>query len=814
MIHLLGEGLLEGRPSQLQSHSQFPEQAQPPTQPTSSIQGSQPSTSPAVTGPATVSSSSSAARRTRANKACTNCARIKCKCIPRAGLGPDGYGCERCHRLGKTCEPSMTVVPSPRRARQTTSTATPRVKPSNSRSARLEAKLNDLVDLLRTSQAISEPGVAAAATAASAAVAAPDHSDDDVDAEGEADADGDDDDDTSPQSAATGGAVSGAASTAPTTLPDADPDTDVDIGFDGPDSTENNNNNPEEDELRPHEREACLRRFTEDMLPLAPFLYIPPDVTARRLQRMYPFLWRCIKAAACIHPAHRVRAAAQARAAIIRQVVSRGERSMDVLLGMLTFVTWVHLSTKDRFHRNFATMVAQMAVCVAWDLGLTMPPLLEPASTAGERFVPVVQIPGIPASMWKAQRTMEERRAVLGVYLVTSVTSQMFRSADGLRWSPYLDQCLAQLSQQSTIPQDATLVRHVKMQLLINQVRYASTNGAGGGGGAGGGHVSTGGGGSMYRSFGSGPTNLPSPYMDSLRQQLDEIVGVVDGQSPAFENFTTHNLYHFAMLAIHESALARQPPPPNPAAGTTASAWVLPDLRRFEIYQRCLTSVQAWLERLFAWPLPCYVCLPSGTYLQMFYVIVCLHKLTTLRDPAWNVEAVRGVVDLFPTIDRILGMCEELRVMLAQANQTGAAGPPSSAGAAGVNHSSNGTPASGGSASASGSIIEQDEHDPILVAIRKFSTLKIIWQNEMLAQDREREEEAAAAAARSAAVSHTATYGGTASVPSSGPILMNGAPPVPTFEAPPPIDFFSGYSLDVLSYFHAVPDAMTDVTWP
>lgn len=643
--------------------------------------------------------------------------------------------------------------------------------------------------------------MAAAATAASAAVAAPDHSDDNVDdaeGEGEADADaeGDDDEDTSPQSAITGGAASGAASTAPTTLPDVDPETDVDIDFDGPDSSTTTEVN---DDLLPHEMEACLRRFTEDMLPLAPFLYIPPDVTARRLHRMYPFLWRCIKAAACVHPAHRVRAASQARAAIIRQVVSRGERSMDVLLGMLTFVTWVHLSTKDRFHRNFATMVAQMAVCVAWDLGLTMPPLLEPASTAGERFVPVVQIPGIPASMWKAQRTMEERRAVLGVYLVTSVTAQMFRSADGLRWSPYLDQCLDQLSRQSTIPQDATLVRHVKMQLLINQVRYASTNGAGGGGG----HVSTGGGGSMYRSFGSGPTNLPSPYMDSLRAQLDEIVGVVDGQSPAFENFTTHNLYHFAMLAIHESALARQPPNTGTNNG---GGWVLPDLRRFEIYQRCLVSVQAWFERLFAWPLPCYVCLPSGTYLQMFYVIVCLHKLTTLRDPAWNVEAVRGVIDLFPTIDRILGMCEELRVMLAQANQeTTAGGHPSS-----HSHSSTNTP--GGSSS--GSIIEQDEHDPILVAIRKFSTLKIIWQNEMLAQDREREEEAAAAAARA----HTATYGGTASVPTSasasGPILMNGAPPVPTFEAPPPIDFFSGYSLDVLSYFHAMPDAMADVTWP
>ncbi|KJR83713.1 uncharacterized protein SPSK_00084 [Sporothrix schenckii 1099-18] len=816
MIHLLSESRssrspgTEGTPQTAQSRASQPQGTQL-TQPPQPPQPTQRAPSPADAG----SGSAAAGRRTRANKACTNCARIKCKCIPRAGLGVDGYGCERCHRLGKTCEPSLTVVPSPRRARPAARSATTaRVKPSNSRSARLEAKLNDLVDLLRTSQAISEPAVAAAL--ATDGGARPNH------AAGPSEDDADGDIDTSPRSNLTG-AASGAASTAPTTAPDPDPGSEADDALDNPDHDAPPETD-DDDDLLPHEAEACLRRFTEEMLPLAPFLYLPPDVTASRVRRMYPFLWRCIKAAASVHPGHRVRAASQARTAIVQRVVSRGERSMDILLGMLTFVSWVHLSTRDRFHRNFATVVAQLSVCVAWDLGLTMPPLLEPAATAGERFVPVVQIPGLPASMWKAQRSMEERRAVLGVYLVTATASQMFRSADGMRWSPYLDQCLAQLAQESTVPQDAILVQHVKMQLLISQVRYASSNGASGGrdgfggGGAGGGdggggHVGAGAGASLYRSFGSGPTSLPGPYMDALRAQLDDIVGLpsVDGTCPAFDNFSTHSLYHFAMLAIHESALARLPARTSTAtSGSGSSAlgsgtWVLPDLHRFEIYQRCLASVQAWLARLFAWPLPCFVCLPNCTYLQLFYVIVCLHKLSTLRDPAWNVEAVRGVVDLFPTLDRILGLCDELRAMLAESLSA----PGHANGAAAKKKKSNGnSSASSTTSSNSPNLIEDEDHDPILVAIRKFSTLKVIWQNEMLAQEREREDEVAAAAVAGTQATSFAMMNGQ---PPGEPI----PPPLPTpFDAPPPIDLFSNYSLDVISYFHAMPEAMYDVTWP
>src|SRR6478609_232065 len=69
-------------------------------------------------------------------RACTACQRAKCKCILRAS----GQDCERCHRLGKPCQPMAT---SRKRVAK---------KSTSSRTAQLEEKLEDLVTILRASQ--------------------------------------------------------------------------------------------------------------------------------------------------------------------------------------------------------------------------------------------------------------------------------------------------------------------------------------------------------------------------------------------------------------------------------------------------------------------------------------------------------------------------------------------------------------------------------------------------------------------------------------------------------------------------------------
>ncbi len=384
---------------------------------------------------------------------------------------------------------------------------------SSSRSARLEARLNDLVDLLRSSRAISgEDAAAAPAGQPSSQIpgqpTGPEtgHTDGSSSGGGTGPADSDLNSETDTLGPPTGATTAaGSSSSAPSA---------VDAGDESGD-----------EDLLPHEAEACLQRFCRDQLPLAPFIHIPAGTTPPQMRQQYPILWRCIKSVACEDLGQRVRAAAAARRAIFDEVIERGGRTLDLLLGMLTFVTWVHMSSNHKYHHRFMTMVTQMAVAVAWDLGLTMPPLLS-AAVAAERVVPVMQMPNVSPLVLKAHRTLEERRTVLGVYLVSVVMSQMIRSPDGLRWSPYLESCLNHVAQHSDVPQDAILVRQVRMLVLIGQVRYPTAASQAGGCGIN----------AMFRSFGSGSANIPLTYTDALLAQLDEVAGVVNGHSPAFDN--------------------------------------------------------------------------------------------------------------------------------------------------------------------------------------------------------------------------------------------------------------------------------------
>lgn len=95
--------------------------------------------------------------------------------------------------------------------------------------------------------------------------------------------------------------------------------------------------------------------------------------------------------------------------------------------------------------------------------------------------------------------------------MVTNLMFRMahsFKVADGLRWSPYLDEYLSYLARHSAEPQDKVLITLVKMQLIVNQVQY---------------------------SLRSNNVEIPPPYVDALQSQLDDIAGV-NGPGMAFGN--------------------------------------------------------------------------------------------------------------------------------------------------------------------------------------------------------------------------------------------------------------------------------------
>ncbi|EFW99761.1 c6 zinc finger domain containing protein [Grosmannia clavigera kw1407] len=565
-------------------------------------------------------------------KACVNCVQIKCKCIPCAGRD----GCARCLRLKKTC------VPSPAPATSKRAKAAARTRRLGSHTQRLEAKLNDLVDLLRTTQSIETGASGSVQIRPSPSPTAPQVLG------------------KTPQTTAT---VTASATAA------------------------------DDSDLSPAEAEEIFRLFQDEMLPLEPIVYLAPDTTAQQLHRDAPFLWLCIMAVAATSNRQRSRLGAQARQQLLDQVVAAGERSLPILYGIIVLLAWFHVL--PAVDRQFAVMLSQLAVAVAWDMGLTMPVPLDQRAPGHGCGSGLTAPPGRSAVPPKHERTMEERRAVLAVFSVTMGVPLM---PDGLFWSPYLEDCLAHVQQaqqaQQTTPQtshDATLIRHIRLRLLSSQMRretawsnaavtstalpYSST--------------------SWHSNLApAAPASLPFIFMESAQLYLDSIVS----EPSSLDNFATHNLYHYARLTIHESALIRPPPP-----GATL------DFRRLAVYERCLDSVRQTFDKLFGCPSDRYLRLPNGSVCLTLYVAVCLHRLSTLRDRSWSVEAVRDSIDLITTVDRVISIFQSCQLQMIPTSST--------------THDTNGGTAPNGSSPSLASA------DTVVAAfaMRKFQALRAVW---------------------------------------------------------------------------------------
>ncbi|KAL9115271.1 MAG: hypothetical protein Q9227_001065 [Pyrenula ochraceoflavens] len=266
------------------------------------------------------------------------------------------------------------------------------------------------------------------------------------------------------------------------------------------------------------EAEDSLQRFREEMIVSAPFVHLPSGLTSVQVRQMYPFLWLNIMGVASRSTKRRKSLSFQARRMMIERVVAGGERSLDLLFGMLTFVNWVHLFPMDK---QFASLVSQLVVALVYDLGLQMPPPERPSM-----FLPFQAAKLAHYSVGK-ERTIEEKRVVLGAFVITSmsVVSQTFKVADGLRWSPYLDEYLAHISDQSTVPHDRLLVKQVKMQLIVNQVRYSSWK------------ISN--------------KEIPIAWVNILQLQLDDIISnMSEIQSTPGNKAAVFGFYHYTTLLI------------------------------------------------------------------------------------------------------------------------------------------------------------------------------------------------------------------------------------------------------------------------
>lgn len=214
------------------------------------------------------------------------------------------------------------------------------------------------------------------------------------------------------------------------------------------------------------EAEDYLNTFRNHHARYFPFVYIPSDLTALQLRNQRPYLWLAILTTGSYSVRRQQQLGDIFRKEIAEAMVVRSEKSIDLLLALLTFIGWFHNQFKvfrpeDGHPRTALSMLTQLAISLVFDLHLSKPATIDPHQNLGVRFF---NHPDHPR-----QLTMEEVRAALGCFFITSIISSYLQKTDALRWTSRLNDCLRQLGDNIEYEGDEILLQHVRMQLVIEK---------------------------------------------------------------------------------------------------------------------------------------------------------------------------------------------------------------------------------------------------------------------------------------------------------------------------------------------------------
>ncbi|SPJ85886.1 uncharacterized protein FTOL_11669 [Fusarium torulosum] len=507
-------------------------------------------------------------------RACTACQRAKCKCILRAS----GMGCERCHRLGKPCQP---MAPSRKRVAK---------KSTSSRTAQLEEKLEDLVTILRAAQPSnghlqsSSAGNSSPLTNSSnmghltsrlesLATAAASSSSSEIQPRSY----------PAPHSYGSRSTVDTHSRTSPSSVSE---DTSALA------------------EPTPEEAEVYLNKFRE-WLKNFPCMILPDDMTAAALRKEKPFLWLCIMNITSMVVEQQMKMKDRVRQEMASRILVHHERSLDCLQGLICYLTWA--STTSSPGKPFIITFCQMAVLLAYDLGLTKAPVEEQYFT-------------VCFKMWGGRppppriRTQEERRTVVSLWFVTSVMSSFVGKMDALQWTPHMNDCLEALERDKLYPSDELLVAFVRYQLVADEAQKL-----------------------LVRDV-MGETS-PAPTHVFRNSLLGKLQAARNG-SPLHMPVTPV-LQAFSLateVQINSLGLFLQTIPVN---------------QRIESMYSCLKAIRSWYDVFFGIPIDQFQGTPFAIFVQLSQIQIALYRLTTSEDPAWDKELVRNTADLLVLLDQV-----------------------------------------------------------------------------------------------------------------------------------------------------------------
>ncbi|KAL2375060.1 hypothetical protein RJZ57_000464 [Blastomyces gilchristii] len=400
--------------------------------------------------------------------------------------------------------------------------------------------------------------------------------------------------------------------------------------------------------IPPDSREASglLAFFCSEMAPLYPFTRLPWGITPQELLLEKPLLYMAILGVAYQSDTRRQQTLAKMfREEISRSILICGEMNLGLLQALLVYSAWnhVHMQLKSQLSN-----LLPLAMVMVTDLELSREPHTR-SKTSPAALREVGRAPAAPNA-----RTLEERRAFLGVFWLSSVTKTCAKEIDGMRFSRYADKCCHILQEATEYPTDSYLVHLVRIQQIADTIGATVYNDN-----------------LMDSSTLNGPAATPL-VISSLEKEVQAMGDKISEMRhlvipPAWrEKAMLMISYHSMQAYLYKIALDDRLFS-SLSATTSGCPWasntdVLPSnttstialtVRRTDLLVSCLFAIKSLADHFLTLTDMVIFSLPYPTWLQLGHCILILTRVMEIRHNTWDLGYVSHLLDFREVLNRL-----------------------------------------------------------------------------------------------------------------------------------------------------------------
>ncbi|KAL4940706.1 hypothetical protein BDV06DRAFT_17513 [Aspergillus oleicola] len=383
--------------------------------------------------------------------------------------------------------------------------------------------------------------------------------------------------------------------------------------------------------LHPNQEQLRLSIFREQKLPFLPFIRLPPETAAQALREEKPLLFSAILI--CTSPSIQER---RARSMELREILAKKtmggiESSLDLLLSTLTYLGWGYDSFIHDFGTSGPSRLTQIAMAVAHDLRFTL-------SRPQNSLLFSKEVMNTPQGRTKTPeepvpQILDTKRAILGCFLMSSLTANHYQRFEPMRWTPQMEEYLSTLRRSKECPTDEMFSLQVRLQVLVQQVSEQREQRE------------------LERCQGAAVSTGPAStepllnrlYIEGLQKKLQEIVATIPPHLKTHEILLSQ--LHYTSFSIYQTIFPVNAIDSNPPAfGVSAT------LDEQDCHYHILQTIRSFFENFSKFSSREWAGFPLPMFVQS---IRCTAVLLRLSTPTTHRAEVRSIVDVLHVVDWI-----------------------------------------------------------------------------------------------------------------------------------------------------------------